>query len=233
MITNALLSGINSHFQALVELSEIWQSHAAPQRGDNENGDGFATTPSDSTIRKLRLQLFSDWLGRTPDEQRDEFRAYLSRAAGRWQTFQAFDQLIPQGAEQVERTVWEADTRMLPTAAQSPLDTDWRVMNVLTKIKESKGSIALSLKIFSGDLSLTERHVGRLFYECIGISFRRYLHAVRMAQAVGLLRVSAFPVKEIAPMLGYTDTCNFCNEFRTELGISPGRYRSELATFTH
>lgn len=182
--------------------------------------------PGPPPHRESQRRAFLEWLLWTPRQQKDDHLAYLSNCQkGNWASSSdspAFGRLVPTDLPGSALSRWEADSRFLFVSPRR------HVSYVATTVKQSRGSIALSLKILSRELEVAPHHLGREFGEHAGISFRRYLQAVRTLNAVNLLANTCFSVKEIASILGYTEPSNFCNEFLKEVGTSPSRYRNEL-----
>jgi YesN/AraC family two-component response regulator len=85
--------------------------------------------------------------------------------------------------------------------------------------------VKLSLKSIGSTLGVSESHLGRLFCQRTGTTFRDYLRAVRMLKAITLLKSSSQPVKLVASALGYSNEGNFCRDFRKVFGMSALRYR--------
>ena len=101
-------------------------------------------------------------------------------------------------------------------------------LTLLRAIKVSGGAISLSLKELSAGAGITPNHLGRIFHEQVGMSFREYLRLMRLGRAAYLLRRSRKPVKHLAAEAGYPDASNFVHDFKDAFGKSPQTYRADV-----
>jgi AraC-like DNA-binding protein len=75
-------------------------------------------------------------------------------------------------------------------------------------------------------LSVSPRHLQRIFADRAGMGFRAYLTHVRMSSAAGLLSTSDLPVKEVAERVGYRDASQFTKAFKRTHALSPTQWRA-------
>lgn len=89
---------------------------------------------------------------------------------------------------------------------------------------------------YAGDVSSAEvaaachcsvSTLSHLFKQKMGVSIRRYLHDLRMADAKRLLRDTELPINAVSDLLGYGNPNYFCNVFRGETGTAPTRFREQ------
>jgi two-component system response regulator YesN len=73
-------------------------------------------------------------------------------------------------------------------------------------------------------VGVTPNHLGRVFRDHTGVTFREYLLAARMFIAADLLR-HAKPIKDVAAALGYSHYSNFCRDFGKVYLKRPASYR--------
>jgi AraC family transcriptional regulator len=78
--------------------------------------------------------------------------------------------------------------------------------------------------------NMSKYHFAKAFRHAMGIAPHRYLMALRMSKARELLAVGDLPIQEIAFRVGYTDRSHFTTEFLKVTGVTPARYRQELAS---
>jgi len=141
--------------------------------------------------------------------------------------------LIPDSAELPERQLFECDLSIvlkLLKAEKSDLlaasaSSLWRTALALQRVKVSDSDKGLTLSDLSAALGVSSNHLGRVFHQQSGISFRKYLLAARMFRAATLLRSSPLALKQVASTLGYSDESNFCRDFRKAFGKSAISYR--------
>jgi len=73
----------------------------------------------------------------------------------------------------------------------------------------------------------TPRHLSRIFYELVGMSFRDKRAEIRLSHARKLLATSQCKVVEVALESGYKSLSLFNLMFARRFGISPGRWRQK------
>jgi AraC-like DNA-binding protein len=75
-------------------------------------------------------------------------------------------------------------------------------------------------------LSVSPRHLQRVFTDRAGMGFRAYLTHVRMSSAAQLLTTTEMPVKEVAQRVGYHDASQFTKAFKRTHAVSPTQWRA-------
>lgn len=73
----------------------------------------------------------------------------------------------------------------------------------------------------------TPRHLSRVFYDLVGMSFREKRAEIRLARARELLATSQSKVVDVAFTSGYKSLSLFNRMFTRRFGISPGRWRQK------
>lgn len=73
--------------------------------------------------------------------------------------------------------------------------------------------------------SLSLRHWNRLFVRYAGVPPYTYLRECRIRLAKELLGTTALPIKEISEKCGLQGTAEFTRFFRTNCGMTPGKFR--------
>ncbi len=69
-------------------------------------------------------------------------------------------------------------------------------------------------------------YLTRAFRKRFGCSIREYRRRQRVRRAADLLAGSTLPIVEIAARLDYFDQSHLCRDFKAELALSPGDYRT-------
>lgn len=72
-------------------------------------------------------------------------------------------------------------------------------------------------------------HIARTFKKHTGRSVIEYLHQVRVAKAVDLIRGTNLEIKEISEQCGYESLNNFYKYFKLNTGTTPANYRANGA----
>lgn len=78
----------------------------------------------------------------------------------------------------------------------------------------------------------TPRHLSRIFYDVVGMSFRDKRAEIRLSRARELLATSQTKVVEVALESGYKSVSLFNLMFTRRFGISPGRWRQKNGILT-
>ena len=82
----------------------------------------------------------------------------------------------------------------------------------------------LSIKEIADKSFMSEVYFRKLFKEEYGVSPQKYIINLRIQNAVGLISVGYYSLKEIAYMSGYNDYKYFSVEFKKIMGVSPSDY---------
>jgi AraC-like DNA-binding protein len=112
-----------------------------------------------------------------------------------------------------------------------PATADAAVSEALREIHTSPGRL-WTVQELSGKVGLSRTTFTKRFSTAMGKTPTRYLVGWRLARAAQLLRETGSPLAAIASQVGYSTEFAFAAAFRREHGISPGRYRQEVAGFS-
>lgn len=88
----------------------------------------------------------------------------------------------------------------------------------------------ISLEQAAEAMGMSAFYFSRLFRTSYNQTFLEYLTEYRMERAAELLRMTDIPVREIAPLVGYTDANYFSKVFKRHIGETPTLYRQENTT---
>jgi AraC-like DNA-binding protein len=83
------------------------------------------------------------------------------------------------------------------------------------------------------ELRLSKFHLCRLIRTHSGHGFTSLLRAVRIRHAEQLLSNNALSVKEVAAMVGYSDTASLDRDFRKLRGMCPSEWRCDVFSVSH
>lgn len=90
---------------------------------------------------------------------------------------------------------------------------------------EAHFSEDLSVKSLAGHLSVSPRHLERLFRQFCKESPLEHLTELRMSEALRQLAYTEYPVSEVAVRCGFSDPSYFSRVFKARYQVSPRRYR--------
>lgn len=115
--------------------------------------------------------------------------------------------------------------RQLITVQQSPSQKSERLKQILEYIRKNYAA-QLTITAMADAFHMSEKYFSRYFRGATGQNFTAYLNTVRIEQACTLLRETDRTVLEIAFECGYENVSYFNRVFRSQMGVSPLRYRS-------
>jgi AraC-like DNA-binding protein len=98
-------------------------------------------------------------------------------------------------------------------------------LRVFLKKSPADALLAVSFNELARTIHCTPRHLSRIFYDLVGMSFRDKLAEIRMARARELLATSKTKVVDVALESGYKSLSLFNLMFARRFGTSPGRWR--------
>ena len=84
-------------------------------------------------------------------------------------------------------------------------------------------SEAMTLRTVSAQVGRQPAHLGRLFRQEVGVTFREYLTRVRLERATGLIR-EGVKIEAIALSVGYRSKKNFYRQFKRRFAMTPFAY---------
>jgi AraC-like DNA-binding protein len=122
----------------------------------------------------------------------------------------------------------EAWGKELSQDTPSPENTD-ATHRLRMFLKENPQDILLEISLdeLAKLTNCTARHLSRIFYDIVGMSFRDKRAEIRLARARELLATSQSKVVEVALESGYKSLSLFNLMFTRHFGISPGRWRQK------
>jgi AraC family transcriptional regulator, glycine betaine-responsive activator len=74
-------------------------------------------------------------------------------------------------------------------------------------------------------LSISPRHLDRLFRQHLHVGFLQFYRGLRLQHARQLLEQSPLSILEIAVATGFSSTSHFSSAFKAQFGTSPARKR--------
>ena len=96
-------------------------------------------------------------------------------------------------------------------------------------IVQNMGS--LSVKELSDTVYYSQRHLNRLFSQCIGMNTKTFSRLVRINSAIRLLHNPQNSITNACNLSGFYDLPHFIHDFKSVCGISPQEYRREMSDF--
>jgi AraC-like DNA-binding protein len=89
----------------------------------------------------------------------------------------------------------------------------------------------ISLESLAAIAGLSRFHFCRVFRQTLGVSPNVYQTQLRITQAKKLL-IQGIPISAIAEMTGFYDQSHFGWQFKRQVGVTPRRYISKIATIS-
>ena len=97
-------------------------------------------------------------------------------------------------------------------------------------VQQHYGNAELSVDEVCAYLHVSTSHFSNLFRKETGMSFLAFLTKKRMDEAVRLLKTTDEKSRVIGEMVGYPEPNYFSYVFKKNMGMSPAKFRKELAT---
>ncbi|MGC6174307.1 helix-turn-helix domain-containing protein [Lacrimispora sp. 38-1] len=89
----------------------------------------------------------------------------------------------------------------------------------------------LSVKELSHNVFYSERHLGRLFDEYMGVGIKSFSRLVRVNKSIRLLQRHNYGLTQVFMETGYYDMPHFIHDFKAICGITPQEYRDNMSDF--
>lgn len=84
----------------------------------------------------------------------------------------------------------------------------------------------------ANSVHISYSHLSRLFKKHVGETIGNYIKKVRLKKASYLLKCTDKDMKTIAKEVGYNGEYYFCNDFKKNIGTSPGNYRKNSSSLS-
>lgn len=121
----------------------------------------------------------------------------------------------------------ELSTSSISFPLQHPYPQDEKLRTIAQFLNEHI-SESYTLAHISARFGMSSRTLSRLFKEKVGMSYVRFLRAIRMAKALELMAYDKYSILEIALMVGYHELSSFSNIFYRVTGIRPSEYMAKI-----
>ncbi|GAB2592325.1 AraC family transcriptional regulator [Spirosoma areae] len=95
----------------------------------------------------------------------------------------------------------------------------------LKKLIDAHFTQPLTASDYANRLHMTQHHLNLIVRQVTGKTTSELIRARSMLEAKRMLTFSDYTITEIAAELGYFDSSYFAKLFRTETGLSPGRFK--------
>ena len=109
-------------------------------------------------------------------------------------------------------------------------DQSYKYISDIIDIVNQRYAEDLSLSEIASQFYISYYHLSRKFKEVVGISFREYLHNVRLHKAAKELRDTKDAILSIAVSHGFSAASSFTQAFQKRYGITPLEYRRQFET---
>ncbi|CAA9312917.1 MAG: hypothetical protein AVDCRST_MAG93-5342, partial [uncultured Chloroflexia bacterium] len=88
----------------------------------------------------------------------------------------------------------------------------------------------LAIRDLAAQVSLSERHISRIFAHAMHCTIAEYLTNIRIEAAARRLITERTPIKAVADACGYPDVQHFTTLFRQRIGQTPAAFRRSGGT---
>lgn len=142
----------------------------------------------------------------------------------------AFHHLIAQRLEttpDINALIAEIDKLFLAHLKTVPFRDEFSLAN---NIIVSSGGL-ISVKELSQRVFYSERHLGRIFGEYLGVNIKSFSRLVRVNKAIRILQKPYGNITQAHFQTGYYDLSHFVRDFKSICGITPQEYRDNASDF--
>jgi len=112
----------------------------------------------------------------------------------------------------------------LSDARQNP-----QLCQAMKHIRASGGT--MGCRRLSGEVFLSERELGRIFGQQLGVGVKTFSRIVRINRAVKLLQRSGGTMASVAAGAGFFDQSHFIRDFHSLCGTTPKAYTERMSIF--
>ncbi len=116
---------------------------------------------------------------------------------------------------------------------ETPLITDKKanyrrksIENILTYIDENFTDMNFSIKSLAAEFDTSPSNISHFFKKCTGQSISVFVEMKRLQEAKLLLQTKKYKVKDIAELVGYSNTSTLIEVFKKYEGMTPRAYMS-------
>jgi AraC-like DNA-binding protein len=105
------------------------------------------------------------------------------------------------------------------------------VRQVIRILSRQYSDPELDLDRVAKELPMSRKRLSRILNQQVGISFRQLLRDMRIEEAKRILTSRQFSVKEVALLVGFSDSHYFSRSFKESTGVRAGEYQSHTQLF--
>jgi AraC-like DNA-binding protein len=106
------------------------------------------------------------------------------------------------------------------------------VRDVIRVLAQKYTDPDLDLDQVAKELPISPKRLSRILNQQVGISFRQLLRDVRIEEAKRILTTRRVTVKEVAALVGFSDSHYFSRSFRESTGLKASDYQARTALFS-
>lgn len=100
-------------------------------------------------------------------------------------------------------------------------------MQIVCDMLRQNCQVGVSVENIARQCGIGYETLRKQFRRVFGCSLSQYRIQLRINAGKKMLLDDGMPIKEVAEKLGYCDTYAFCNQFKRQTGISPGKFVSD------
>lgn len=89
----------------------------------------------------------------------------------------------------------------------------------------------ISLEVVADHLNMNSSYFSRLFHKDIGLTFKKYIHHIRIEKSKHFLLLTDMNISEIAQTLSFSSQSHFTTVFKKLCDTTPQKYRKMNARF--
>lgn len=151
----------------------------------------------------------------------------MNTEQGGYLAAKALDEMMQKKAVEFDKII-VPPLRIVERRSSEIVAIDDPVVAAALQLIHTQPASSLSVKILARSLTLSRRALELKFKTKLGRTVLQEIHAVRLKRAMKMLQETDMPIPEVAESTGFSSPSYLIQVFRSELGMTPAKYRKSV-----
>lgn len=129
----------------------------------------------------------------------------------------------------IDGLLTQAFSMILRQGKSVPLDLQPKWIGILKELMMECSPEQLDLNRLAAEIGVSPVHLSRSFPRYFDKSFGSYIRSIKVERAKDLLIAGGLSNVQIAHECGFSDESHFIKVFKSQYGITPGKYREQIS----